>query len=92
MAAKQSDDCCLRHDPTTGASLLGVSVLKPSPNPRPLPELLPLKKDQKLHEEMAKAHPYAFNMGGTKIIPLHDYKEAGEALMERNMPDVLHDK
>ena len=41
---------------------------------------------------MTKAHPYAFNMGGTRVIPLEDYKEAGEGLMERNMPDVLHDK
>ena len=72
--------------------MLGVSVLTPSPNPRTLPELLPLKKDQKLHEEMAKAHPYAFNMGGTRVIALQDYKEAGEVLMERNMPEVLHDR
>jgi len=71
--------------------LLGVSALTPSPNPRPLPELLPLKKGEKLHEHIAKAHPYAFNFGATKVIPLDDYKEAGECLMERNMPEVLHD-
>ena len=41
---------------------------------------------------MAKAHPYAFDMGGTRIIPLKDYKEAGEVLMERNMSEVLHDR
>ena len=72
--------------------MLGVSVLTPSSDPRPLPELLPLKKDEKLHEEMAKAHPYAFNMGATRVIPIQDYKEAGEALMETNMPEVLHDR
>ena len=72
--------------------MLGVSVLTPSPNPRPLPELLPLKKNQKLHEDMAKAHPYAFNMGATRVIPLKDYKEAGSTLMERNMPEVLHER
>ena len=72
--------------------MLGLSVLTPLPNPRPLPELLPLKNDHKLHEEMAKSHLYAFNMGATRVIPLQDYKDAGEALMERNMPEVLHDK
>ena len=72
--------------------MLGVSVLTPSPNPRPLPELLPLKKDLKLHEEIAKAHPYAFNMGGTMVIPFQYYKEAGKVLMERNMSEVLHDR
>ena len=41
---------------------------------------------------MAKAHPYAFNMGASKVIPLEDYKKAGKTLMERNMPEVLHDK
>ena len=41
---------------------------------------------------MAKAHPYAFNMGGSRVIPLEDYKEAGSTLMERNMPEVLHDR
>ena len=41
---------------------------------------------------MAKGHPYAFNMGHGKIIPFSDYKEAAEALMERNMPEVLHNK
>ena len=51
-----------------------------------------MKKDEKLHEEIAKAHPYAFNMGGTRVIPIQDYKEAAEALMERNMPEVLHDR
>ena len=41
---------------------------------------------------MAKAYPYAFNMGATRVIPIQDYKEAGEGLMERNMPEVLHDR
>ena len=72
--------------------MLGVSTLTPSPNPRPLPELLPLKKGEKLHEHMAKDHPYAFNFGATNVIPLEDYKEAGKTMMERNMPEVLHDK
>ena len=85
MAQQSAPNCCLRHDPATGASLLGVSVLTPSPNPQPLPELLPLKKGQQLHEHMA-------NMGGTRVIPLKDYKEAGKGLMERNMPDVLHNR
>ena len=71
--------------------MLGVSALTPSPNPRPLPELLPLKKGEKLHEHMAKDHPYAFNFGASKVIPLEDYKEAGKTMMERNMPEVLHD-
>ena len=70
--------------------MLGPSLLTPSPNPRPLPDLLPFKKGKKLHNEMAEAHPYAFDMGGTWIIK--DYKEAGKVLMERNFPDVLHNK
>ena len=95
MAESKSDiparTCCFPHDPTTGAPLLGVSDLTPHPNPRLLPELLPLRKGQKLHEDIAQAHPYAFNMGSSRVLPLKDYKEAAEALMDRNMPDVLHD-
>ena len=93
MAESESDNvaptCCFPHDPTSGAPLLGVSNLTPHPNPRPMTELLPLRKGQ-LHEDIAQAHPYAFNMGGSRVIPLQDYKEAAEILMERNMPKVLH--
>ena len=39
---------------------------------------------------MAKEHPYGFNMGHGRIIPFKDYKEAARALMERNMPEILH--
>ena len=77
--------CCFPHDPTSGAPLLGVSVLTPHPDRRPLHELLPLRKDQQLHEEIARTHPYAFNLGGSRAIPLQDYKEAAEVLMKRNM-------
>ena len=49
-------------------------------------------KDHELRDQLAKDHPYAFkfNMGLGKV--LESYKEAVNALMERNMPDVLHDK
>ena len=70
--------------------MLGVSVLTPSLNPRPLTELLPFSKGEKLQDEIVKAHPYAFNMGSSRI--LQDYKEAAKVLMERNMPEVLHDR
>ena len=72
--------------------MLGPSLLTPSPNPRPLPDLLPFKKGKKLHNEMAEAHPYAFDMGGSNVLPPQDYKEAGKVLMERNLPEVLHDR
>ena len=49
-----------------------------------------MRKGEKLHEDIAQAHPYAFNMGSSRIIPLQDYKKAAEILMERNMPEVLH--
>ena len=41
---------------------------------------------------MAKGHSYAFNMGNNQIIPFQDFKEAIKALMERNMPEVLHNR
>ena len=89
---QSSPKCCLDHDPVTGAPLLRPSLLTPSPNPRPLPDLLPFKKGKKLHEDMAEAHPYAFDMVGTNVLPPQDYKEACQVLMERNMPDVLHNR
>ena len=46
--------------------------------------------DQELQEQMAKGHSYAFNMGNNNIIPFKDFQEAAKVLMERNMPDVLH--
>ena len=70
--------------------MLSVSVLTPCLDPRPLSELLPFGKGDRLQDEIVKAHPYAFNMGSSRII--HDYKEAAEVLMERNMPEVLHNR
>ena len=81
MAGKR---CC----PIAG---IGVHFLTPSSNPVPLPHLLGLT-DQQLQEQMAKGHGYGFNMGHGKIIPFKDYKEAAEALMERNFPEILHDR
>ena len=70
---------------------IGVHFLTPSSKPLPLPDLLGLT-DQQLQEQMAKGHGYGFNMGHGKIIPFKDYKEAVEALMERNFPEILHDR
>ena len=39
---------------------------------------------------MARGHPYQFNLGHGRSFK--DYKEAANALMERNMPDVLNDR
>ena len=86
MAESQSDNsaptCCFPHDLNSGAPLLGLSYLTPHPNPRPMTELLPLRKGQKLHEDIAQAHPYAFNMGSSRVIPLQDYKEAADLLIK----------
>ena len=41
---------------------------------------------------MSKDHPYVFNIGGGASIPYQNYQEAVKMLMERNMPDVLHNK
>ena len=41
--------------------------------------------DHELQEQMAKSHSYAFD-----IIPFKNYQEATRVLMERNMPDILH--
>ena len=41
---------------------------------------------------MAKGHSYAFNMGNKNIIPFKDFLVAAKVLMERNMPDVLHNR
>ena len=48
--------------------------------------------DQELQEQMAKGHSYAFNMGNNNIIPFQDFQEAAKVLMERNMPEVLHNR
>ena len=81
--------CPFPHDSIDGSPNLRVSLLIPSPTPRPLLDLLGVN-DQELQEQMAKGHPYEFNMGGGKVFK--DYKEAVTAMMERNMPDILHDK
>ena len=77
--------CC----PVAG---IGVDILTPSPSPVPLPRLLGFNDDMQLQEQMAKGHAYGFNMGHGKIIPFKDYKEAAEALMERNFPEILHNR
>ena len=48
--------------------------------------------DQELQEQTAKGHPYEFNMGHGHFIPLNNHGEAAKALMERNFPDILHDR
>ena len=87
--ARQGSHCPLPHEVANNRTELGVSLLKPSPNPRPLLNLLGVT-NQELQEQMAKGHPYEFNMGGGKVFK--DYKEGVKALMERNMPDILHNK
>ena len=39
---------------------------------------------------MARGHSYAFNMGNDNIISFQNFQEAAKLLMERNMPEVLH--
>ena len=76
--------CC----PVNG---IGVHLLTRPPNPRPLLDLLGLS-DEQLQEQMSKDHPYGFNMGHNRNIPFNKYEEAAEALMERNLPQILEDK
>ena len=81
------EPCSLPHSP--GA---GIHFLSSSPPPRrTLPELLGFS-DLELQEQMAKSHNYAFNMGGGQNISYENYIKAAEALMERNMSEVLHDR
>ena len=81
--------CPLPHNTTDGRPKLQVFELSPSTNPRPLLDLLGIT-DQELQDQMAKGHPYAFNMGNN--ISYQNYEEAVKALMERNMPDLVLDK
>ena len=76
--------CC----PVAG---IGVRLLTPPSNPRPLLNLLGLT-DKQLREVMAKNHPYGFIMGHNRSIPFSNYKEAAKALMERNLPQLFEDK
>ena len=86
-----SQNCPMPHDGDNGSPMLGISLITPSPNPRPLLDLLGVN-DQELQEKMAEDHPYAFNMGNNYIIHFKDYKVATKALMKRNMADVLDNK
>ena len=79
--------CC----PVAG---IGVHFLTPPSSLHPsraLPHLLGLT-DQQLQEQMARGHPYGFNLGHGQIFPFNDYLEAARALLERNMPEVFFDR
>ena len=76
--------CC----PVAG---IGVHLLTPASTPKPLLDLLGLT-DEQLQEVMAKDHPYGFCMGHNRNIRFSNYKEAMEALMERNLPQILRDR
>ena len=96
--ASQLSCSCLLKSRQTGLPAFGVSFLCPSSSsasssasPHPLLQLLGLS-DQELQEQIAKGHSYAFNMGNNQIIPFQDFEEAIKALMERNMPEVLHNR
>ena len=91
-------NCCPLQSPENGLPCFGVSLLSPSSpslssssSPHPMLQLLGLT-DQELQEQMAKGHIYAFNMGNNNIIPFKDFQEAAKVLMERNMPEILHNK
>ena len=86
---QRAHSCPFPHDIATKRPQLGVSLLAPSPNLRPLLHLLGAT-DQELQKEMARGHPYQFNLGHGRSFK--DYKEAANALMERNMPDVVNDR
>ena len=89
--------CCPLKSPTRRLPPFGISHLSPSSSsltsssssPHPMLQLLGLS-DQEMQEQMAKGHSYAFNMGNNNIIPFPDFQEAAKVLMERNMPDILH--
>ena len=91
--------CCPLQSRHTGLPSFGVSLLShssytsasSSASPYPLLHLLGLS-DHELQEQMARGHSYAFNMGNNHVIPFQDFHEAVKALMERNMPDVLHNR
>ena len=86
-----SANCALPHKGVNGKPNLGASFLSPSTTPRLLLDLLGVT-DQELQEQMAKGHPYPFNMGSGNIIPYQNYHKAVKMLMERNMPEVLHNR
>ena len=87
--------CCLLQNPKTGLPSFGVSFLSPpssasSPASQyPFLQLLGLT-DKELQKHIAKGHSYAFNMGNNNNIPFQDFQEAAKVLMERNMPNILH--
>ena len=87
--ARQGIRCPMPHDFATNRPQLRISLLVPSPTSRPLLDLFGIS-DQELQEQMAKSHPYAFYNGSGKTISYQNYKEAARALMERNMPEILH--
>ena len=89
MAQQRAKHCPFPHDIASGRPRLGVSLLLPSTNQRPLLDLL-ASTDQELQEHIAKGHPYEFSMGGGKVFK--DYKETANALMKRNMSALLHNK
>ena len=73
MVQQRAKHCPFPHDIDSGRPRLRVSLLVPSPNPRPLLDLLG-DTDQELQEKMAKGHPYAFNMGSGKPFPTRTTK------------------
>ena len=89
--ARQGSRCPFPHDIANNRPKLGVSLLKPSHTPRPLLNLLGVN-DQELQGQMARGHSYAFNMGSGKTISYQNYQEAAKALLERNMPEILHNR
>ena len=70
---------------------IGFNLLTPSSTSRPLLHLLGLT-DQQLQDHLAEGHPYGFILGHGKNMAFKDYKKAAHFLMERNFPDIAHDR
>ena len=90
--------CCPLWDQSTGQPSFGVSILSPftpslasSSSLSPILQLFGLS-DREMQDQITKKYSYAFNMGNNNNISFQNYKEAAEVLMQRNMPDVLHNR
>ena len=92
MASGNSHSCSHYHSMDTGfPNGVGIHRIETESQEIVKNILDKLKIDDKgMQEQFKKWNGYAFNMGNGSLFT--DYKEAQDALLERNFPDIYQDQ
>ena len=86
--------CAFPHTihPPGRSAILAITSLVVATSPASSLLALLGETDATLQDWMRRGHPYAFNLGGGQVLQASDHEAAADMLLERNLPDIYHDR